>query len=291
MAKIYKIILFFLLLGFAPLSADAANLYFSPSSGSHAVGTTFSVSVYVSSADQAINAASGAISFPKDKLEAASLSKTDSIFTLWVQEPSFSNSAGTVNFEGIVLNPGFTGATGKILTINFRTKATGLALVNFSSGLVLSNDGKGTNILASLGNIQFSLGGAAPTVPESTTPSVERPVFLKLGSWAVSLLAVAVPLVALVILLLFITWYGWHKFSMFRKKLKKEVREAESALHKAFDLLKEDIREQVKMLEKTKNKRELTEEEEKVIKQLKKDLDDAEKFVRKEIEDIEREVK
>lgn len=35
----------------------------------------------------------------------------------------------------------------------------------------------------------------------------------------------------------------------------------------------------------------LTEEEEKVIKQLKKDLDDAEKFVRKEIEDIEREAK
>ena len=78
---------------------------------------------------------------------------------------------------------------------------------------------------------------------------------------------------------------------MFRKKLKKEVREAESALHKAFGLLKDNIREQVKMLEKTRAKRQLTEEEDKVVKQLKKDLDDAEKFVRKEIEDIEREMK
>jgi len=171
MAKIYKIALIILFLGMLPVAAEAATFYFSPSSGSHAVGTTFSVSIYVSSADQAMNAASGVISFPQDKLEATSLSKTGSIFTLWVQEPSFSNSAGTINFEGIVLNPGFTGAAGKIITINFRAKAAGSALVNFSSGSVLANDGKGTNILTSLGNAQFSLGYVGPTVPEATTPS------------------------------------------------------------------------------------------------------------------------
>jgi hypothetical protein len=83
-------------------------------------------------------------------------------------------------------------------------------------------------------------------------------------------------------------------FGAFRKKLgkiKKEVREAESALHKAFESLKDDIREQVRILEKTRTKRQLTEEEERVVKQLKKDLDDAEKFVRKEIEDIKKEAK
>lgn len=64
--------------------------------------------------------------------------------------------------------------------------------------------------------------------------------------------------------------------------------EAESALHKAFNLLKDDIRKQIKMLEKISAKRQLTEEEGKVIKQLKKGLDNAEKFVRKEIKDIEK---
>ncbi len=557
-----------------PTAASAATLYFSPSSGSHAVGTTLSVSVYVSSADQAMNAASGVISFPSDKLEVASLSKTGSIFTLWVQEPSFSNSAGTINFEGIVLNPGFTGSSGKAITIVFRTKAAGNTPLTFSSGSALANDGKGTNILASLGNAQFSLGGVAPTIPESTTPSVisgapsapqisspthpdpnkwyaqkdakftwvipsgvtgvrllvgkipnaiptvvytpaisekeitgsadgiwyfhvqfrnasgwgevshfrfqidtkppepfaikfidgnetenprptvvfdttdalsgvsyykikigegdffpvapevvksnpytlplqnpgkrniliqafdkaenysvateeftieplQAPVFTEypkelqsgeilkvsggskypnsqiiiwlqkekedpksfivqsdqdgkftftadeklgdgiyqlwaevvdargakslpsekitiavaksaifsVGTWAVNFLAIIVPLVVLIFALLFILWYGWHKFSLMRKRLRKEVREAESALHKAFDLLKENVRGQIKMLEKTSTKRQLTEEEEKVIKQLKKDLDDAEKFVKKEIEDIKREVK
>src|SRR3990167_8721643 len=136
-----------------------------------AVGTTFSVGVYVSSADQSMNAASGVISFPADKLAVESISKSGSIFSLWVQEPSFSNSAGTVNFEGIVLNPGFTGASGKAISITFKTKAAGNAPITFSSGSALANDGKGTNILASLGNAQFSLGGAAPTIPESTTPS------------------------------------------------------------------------------------------------------------------------
>ncbi len=152
-------------------AAQAATLYFSPSSGSYTVGSTLSTSIYVSSVDQAMNAASSVISFPADKLEVISLSKTGSIFSLWVQEPAFNNSAGAVNFEGIVLNPGFTGATGKIITVNFRAKAAGIAPLNFSSGSVLANDGKGTNILASLGNAQFNLGYAGPTIPEATTPS------------------------------------------------------------------------------------------------------------------------
>jgi hypothetical protein len=554
-----------------PQFAEAASLYFSPSSGSYDVGTTLSVSVYISSANQAMNAASGLISFPTDKLQIISLSKTGSIFTLWVQEPSFSNSIGTVNFEGIVLNPGFTGSGGKIITMNFRVKAAGVSSLSFSSGSVLANDGSGTNILENSDNAQFSFGGVIPSVPRSTTPSsvadvpaapqisspthpdpnawyqqknakftwqvpigvtsirllvnknasvtptivygstisekeiadltdgisyfhiqfrntngwggishfrfqidtekpsrfdiseisrkdltepkvkfifdakdatsgidhyeiqidngspevwkddgshlyetiaiepgkhtliakavdkagnllanseefivealnsptiidytkelqsgeplivhgstypnnkviiglqrenddsksfttqsdldgkftfitdgrltngiyslwaevvdsrgakslpsekitiaVAKSVIFRVGSWAVSFLAILVPLVALIVLLLFIVWYGWHKFSMFRKRLKKEVREAESTIHNTFDLLKDGIREQVKMLEKTKTKRELTEEEEKIIKQLKGHLDDAEKFVRKEIENIEKEIK
>ena len=153
-----------------PTAASAATLYFSPSSGSHAVGATLSVGVYVSSADQAMNAASGVISYPADKVEVVSFSKSGSIISLWVQEPTFSNSAGTVNFEGIALNPGFTGASGKLITVNFRVKAAGAALLSFSSGSVLANDGKGTNILASLGAASFSLGVAAPSAPETITP-------------------------------------------------------------------------------------------------------------------------
>lgn len=518
-----------------------------------------------------MNGASGAISFPQDKLEVAALSKSDSIFSLWVQEPLFLNSAGSINFEGIVLNPGFIGASGKIITITFRTKAAGPAPVTFSSGLVLANDGNGTNILTGMDNANFSIGKGGSISPEILTPvdsmdapaapaihssnhsdgtkwytlkdaefmwelpsgiigtrllmaktlnaipaitygqainskeikdiddgiwyffvqlrnnigwgavsrfrlqidsekpsrfsiveaprtdaaesntkfifdaddktsgidhyevqidngnsyvwkddeshqfeipvvssgrhtliakavdkagnwltesvgfeiaalgppiitefskqltsgehlmvkgtsnypnietvvwfqregeelksqtvrndakgnftfiaeekvrdgiynvwaetvddrgvrsaasekiiiSVELPPFLKLGSWTVSLPVMVMALIVFIASLVFAAWYGWRTFTRLRGRLRKEVREAEHALHKIFNLLQEDIQDHVKLLEKARNKRELTHEEEKILKQLKKDLNDAEKFMIREIEDIEKEI-
>ncbi len=172
-------------------TANAASLYFSPSAGAQTVGNTLSTNVYVGSSDQVMNAASGVISFPKDKLEVVSLSKNNSIFSLWVQEPSFSNTTGIINFEGIVLNPGFSGASGKIVTINFKVKSAGLASLNFSSGSVLANDGKGTNILADLGSAQFNLSSPAPSeqvsepsAPKATAqePTINTPLAPKISS-------------------------------------------------------------------------------------------------------------
>ncbi|MBU1348754.1 hypothetical protein KJ781_01645 [Patescibacteria group bacterium] len=556
-----------------PAVAQAATMYFAPSSGTYAVGTSFTTSIYVSSADQAMNAASSIVTFPTDKLEVESISKSGSIFSLWVLEPGFSNAAGTINLEGIVLNPGFTGKGGKILTIRFRAKAAGNAPVSFSSGLVLVNDGKGSNILAGLGGANFTINPVKPGEPEPvvtppkepsgtpagpqirssthpdpntwyaqnvakfawdvpkdvigarisidkdpssiptetlTTPidskeltvlgdgvwyfsvrlrndkgwggisrfkfqidttgpsllelseertdatdprgrfiiraedgasgidhfevrianespqiwkddeshryetpvlapgtytlivkavdragnsleksaeftiqpleapvitdyptdlrsgeilavkgttaypgaevdiylryesdepkrtsvrsgedgrftfvaedrvtsgiytlwavvtddrgaksgpsekvtiAVERPVFLRFGTWAIGFLSIFIPLLALILLLIYLAWHWWHKFAILRRKVKKEINEAEQALHKAFDALKEAIGEQIRMLDLVKSKRELTKEEERIIKQLKKDLDHAERYVRKEIEDVEKEVR
>ncbi len=135
----------------------AASLYLSPSFGSSSVGKTFSVSVYVSSKDAPINAVSGVVSFPSDKLELISLSKSSSIFNLWVTEPSFSQSAGTLTFEGVILNPGYTGTSGKIISANFKVRTGGTAKLSFSSGAILANDGEGTNVLSGFGSASFNL--------------------------------------------------------------------------------------------------------------------------------------
>ena len=557
-------------------TAQAASLYFSPSAGSYQVGKTFSVSVYVESPGQAMNAASGVISFPQDKLEITSLAKTGSIISLWVQEPSFSNSVGTINFEGIVLNPGFSGSNGKIITLNFKAKSAGNALLRFASGSVLANDGKGTNILTGLGTARFDLNVPAtgPAAPEATTPTettgvplapkissptnpdpenwyseknpkftwespsdvtgvrllydkyptsrpvvaysppisekqleniedgiyyfhvqfrnrfgwgaishfrfqidtqppepfsikfidgketenprptvifdttdslsgveyykikagegdfdnlpasvvkdnpytlppqnpgkrsilvqafdkagnysaateeftikaLKEPVFteyprelqsgqiliikgqtdypeseitlwlqreydkpqsqitkankdgqfsvvieeklrdgiykiwaevtdqrgaksspseqitiavappalLKIGNYAIGVLSVIIPLISLIAFLTLILWYNWYRFARLRKKLKKEVYEAQRALQNAFKLLKGDITEQIKILEKVKKKQPLTAEEEETTKQFKEDLDEAEKYIKKEIGDIEKRLK
>lgn len=563
-------------------SANAATLSLSPSSGSYNVGQIINAKILVSSADQAMNAASGALVFPASMLEVVSLLKAGSIISLWVQEPTFSNAAGSVNFEGIVLNPGYRGSSGTILTVQFRVKSQGSASINFSSSSVLANDGLGTQILSNAGSAAFTLNArtaplpvslpvpssvpsspqpnqqlsllpriSSPTHPNEDTwyssknprfewelpkgvtdvsfrvtsqpesnpgsisdglvvakeykehddgiwyfhlrfknsrgwgpaahfrlqvdsspprpfaitflrgassydvrpvvrfgttdslsgidhyevktkekdfvplaisdvrasnqyvlpvqpfgknevvisaydkagnsiesssefevlaldapritklpaelmvgelleiggetyPDVTVTVFLKnlrtgqiseqetksnslgnfnliwgksltrgtyevwaeaedvrgarsrpsvpveitvksalfttLGALFINYISLAILSTLLFFTLLFISWFGWHKFTQFRKKLQKEVQEAEDALHRAFDLLKEDIQDQIKMLEKAKTRRELTEEEAKILKQFKAHLGDAERFIRKEIKDIEEQV-
>lgn len=555
-----------------PAFAGSASLYLSPPSGTYTVGSTFSVRINVNSGGEAINAAEGTLIFNPAELQVISLSKSNSVFTLWTTEPTFSNSAGNIVFGGGNQNP-FTGTAGTIITITFKARASASAQVNFSSGSVLANDGKGTNILASFGNAKFSLSATAPSTPEAITPPVitgvpsapkisssthpdsdkwynnpnakfswslsdditsikfiydkfpssqpkvvytppiaekelnnledgiyyfhvqsenkygwgkishfrfqidtrppepftikftdgkktdnprptvyfdttdalsgidyykikigednfynvapeivesdpytlppqapgkrmllvqafdkagnyaaafeefviepiepplilewspkiksgeiltikgktysdsqviiwlqrgkeepfsrmvksnregnfvftaaeklkggtyyvwaevtdnrgaksyptekitivvEQPEFLKIGSWTISPLAVTIPLVVFVILFVVLLRYVWYRFSLFKNELRKEVWETEQSLQKAFNLLREDIKNQIKILEEDKNKRRLTGKKEKIIKQLKKDLDDAEKFVRKEVEDIEKEVK
>ncbi len=151
-----------------PSRAFAASLYISPSAKTLTVGQTFTVTVGVSSPDQAMNAASGDISFPSGVLHAESVSKAGSVMSLWVQDPTVSNagSSGDVNFSGVVLNPGFTGNAGKLVAITFRAVAPGSANLSFADGSVLANDGNGTNILTSMPGASFTVvSGAAVPAP------------------------------------------------------------------------------------------------------------------------------
>ncbi len=170
--KLFFIASVLLVFSFA-ISVEAATIYPSPSSGSFDIGDSFSVVVFVESDDQAMNAVSGVLDFPSDKLEVTSVSKSNSVVNLWIQEPSFSNTAGTVNFEGIVLNPGYIGSAGRVITINFRTKVPGNADITFISGFVLANNGQGTSILHSLGSASFVIDVpvTGPVAADATTPT------------------------------------------------------------------------------------------------------------------------
>jgi hypothetical protein len=151
-------------------TVSASSLILSPTTGVYTVGDSFTVGVYVNSSSAAMNAASGVVSFPADKLEIVTISRNGSIFSLWVQEPSFSNTNGTINFEGIVLNPGFTGTNGKIFSIVFKAKAAGTVSVKFASGSILANDGQGSDILQDLGLAQFTFN----TINKTTTESLPK---------------------------------------------------------------------------------------------------------------------
>lgn len=177
MYSTYSKALFVILLSFflLPQSAFAGSLSFSPASGDYSVGQTFTVRVLASSYD-AINAASALVNFPPQKLRVVSIAKSPSILTLWVQEPSFSNTAGTVSFEGVVPNPGFTGGSGAMLSITFKVLAEGVATVKFSSGSLLANDGEGTNVASSMNSANFTFTPAVDEPDVEVTPKKVVPV-------------------------------------------------------------------------------------------------------------------
>lgn len=169
----FGVVFAFALFAFSAQAASA-RLFVTPGSGTFTVGKNFSVVIRMAT-DQAANAAEGTLSFDPAYLQVQSLSGNGSIFNLNVQQPEFSNSAGTVRFAGVILNPGFTGASGNLLTITFRPVAKGTTAVSFSSGAILANDGKGTNITAGLSGATYTIGDAVAT-PKPSEPQASTPV-------------------------------------------------------------------------------------------------------------------
>lgn len=169
---IAKLFLVTVLFGVAS-STFAATLSLSPSTGVYTAGDTFRVSVIVNTGGKSINAAEGSLSFNANELSVVGISK-GSMFNLWTQEPTYSNSAGTISFGGG--SPGgYSGSTGAVMTITFRAKNAGDSAVNFSGGSVLAADGRGTNILTSMGNGRYTFSSAEvnpePEVIEYVAPA------------------------------------------------------------------------------------------------------------------------
>ena len=157
------------------IQAQGASLFLSPGSGSFKTGDTFLVELKTDTGGIPINAAQTTVYFPSDKLEVLDISKEDSVFTFWPEEPSFSNVAGKLSFSGGIPHPGFTGI-GNIITINFKTKNEGFILLTLGEGRILADDGKGTDTLVFIKEAKYSvqkeviLPEVEPEVPLTKIP-------------------------------------------------------------------------------------------------------------------------
>jgi len=141
---------FLLLLLLIGHTAEAQNLFLSIGAKEIVVGERVTVEVKVASRAQSINAVSGALAYPEALLRPLAVSRDGSIVDLWTVDPTIGR--GSISFEGVILNPGFQGASGTILRATFEAKKAGSVALSFSKGAVLANDGLGTNILSSLGS-------------------------------------------------------------------------------------------------------------------------------------------
>jgi hypothetical protein len=146
--------------------AEGASLLFSPATGSFSVGSTFNVSIVVNTGGKSVNAVKADIKFPANKLQVVNPSAGTSFISIWVSQPTYSNTAGTLSFQGGLPNPGIKTDSGVISTITFRATAPGTAkLTLLDTSQVLANDGQGTNLLSSRGDATFTLNLAAPEGP------------------------------------------------------------------------------------------------------------------------------
>lgn len=158
--------------------ADAATLKVSPNTGVYTAGTPFSVSVILNTEGKSVNAADGKLTFNTRELQVVSVTRASSIFNLWTEEPTFSNSAGTVSFGG-GSPTGYKGGAGTIVSITFRPLGAGTPKVTFSSGSVLAADGMGTNVLTSMGSGSFTIAAKGETpapeyIPPANTPQAPK---------------------------------------------------------------------------------------------------------------------
>lgn len=288
--KFKKILNFFcaliLILGSSFSFANASTLRISPEAGSYNVGDTINVKIMVASPNQSINAVSSRLNFSQENLSLTSISKSGSIITIWAQEPTFSNAAGSASFEGVSLG-GYTGNGATVVSMSFRAKAEGRASINFTSGAVLANDGEGTNTLTGQNEAVFVIGPAPvynDTEPKNPVQEIKEKIkevvspktedkqnevikeIRVIEYRMVSLNPIYVYMIIGWVLLLFLFIFLYLRY---RFKVKKRIHDAEEIVEESFEIFKED-------------------EKEKSIKTLDRDFDDAEKVIMDTMKDIEK---
>ncbi len=270
--KVLLLMTFIIIMGMPLLRVEAqdqgAKVWISPSNETRNIGDIFSVNLYVTSLHRPMNALEGGLQFFSKNIELTGISKEGSIFSFWTEEPFFSNKTGTITFSGGLQSPGFTGAAGKILSLNFRAISGGPASIIWGDAAVLANDGNGTNILIGKENANFSI------IPKI----VEAP---SLYTNMVYIILASVIAIALVILLLF------------RKKLPNMSRvnkgkiSIETLVEEKFSNISKDISEELWRLEgKLKRGDPFSKEERERREQLLRGLGNNAKEIKNKINNI-----
>lgn len=116
---------------------------------------------------------------------------------------------------------------------------------------------------------------------------VAEPGYVRLGTIALSVLSIVVPLVALTILLVLILILGLRRLRSITRYIRRETLEAEAVVAEAFSDLRNVLNAQADGLAETRKNKTLTKGELELVDTLTAELDSAEKRIRKEVSDVD----
>ncbi|MCP6719312.1 MAG: hypothetical protein KJI71_03715 [Patescibacteria group bacterium] len=160
-----------------------AHFYLSPVLENYSAGQTFTLDLMINAEEGFINAVQATIHFSSDELKVIEISITGSVFSLWVQEPTWSNLEGEISFVGGLPSPGFTGEE-KAFTITFRAKAQGQTEIYFSNERILADEPGGRDVFEPSHQISYSTNivpGIEISIDNEGDPTNPRPL-LYLGT-------------------------------------------------------------------------------------------------------------
>ena len=140
-----------------PAEIKAAILSLEAGQAEYNVGDIFMADVILDSQGEYINAVEVKIKFDPKILRAEDFSNGNSILTLMVEQPIFSNQGGEIFFAGGIPN-GFEGKKGLLGRIVFKATAAGSANIEFLSGSrTLLNNGAGGKANLKFSGLAFTI--------------------------------------------------------------------------------------------------------------------------------------
>lgn len=251
---------------------QGAKLWIAPSDETHNIGDVFSVELYVTSLHRSINVAEAELQFSNSNIELVRVSKEGSIFSFWLGEPFYSNKTGVIKFQGGLQSPGFAGAGGKILALNFKAIGEGPASIKWGKVAVLANDGNATNILTGKEDASFSITSKASGAP------IMAPLSPRMA-YSVAVILVVVIGGALAFLLR-------RKFTD-RSRVDKGKISIETLVEGKFSDIRKNVSEELWILEKKLKKGEpFSKEERERREQLLRELGDSADEIQQKVKDI-----
>lgn len=128
-----------------PLATEPiADMRIEPTTVTTVIGDVFTVQIIVESTVP-VNAFAGELTFNSNVIKVESIDYNTGIADLWAELPWYSNGDGSLNFAGGTTHPGGFVGTGTLITVTFRTIASGEGMLNIKDAKILQHDGLGSD--------------------------------------------------------------------------------------------------------------------------------------------------